>query len=228
MLAIRNQHLIQSFNSISTRNLSTAANLSRATPSSNLNLYSSRSLHSTRRSNMSSPPTLNFKDTQISLIQLGQTSKDKSFNLSHAKHFINKASSQSPKPDLIVLPECFNSPYGVNHFADYAEDLQGLWEKVKDPLPNKDTSGDKEYQPFESDPTSTVRGNFTIDGKDGRSIDVQKEGFQSETLNMLSQSARENQIVLIGGSIPEKDKDGKLYNTSLVFNQQGELRVTGL
>lgn len=174
---------------------------------------------------MSTPPTLNFKDTQISLIQLGQTSKDKSFNLSHAKHFINKASSQSPKPDLIVLPECFNSPYGVDHFADYAEDLQGLWEKVKNPLPK---SGDKEYQPFESDPTSTVQRNFTIDGKDGRSIDVQKEGFQSETLNMLSQSARENQVVLIGGSIPEKDKDGKLYNTSLVFNQQGESEVADL
>jgi len=28
-----------------------------------------------------------------------------------------------PKPDLIVLPECFNSPYGVGHFSEYAEEI---------------------------------------------------------------------------------------------------------
>lgn len=44
----------------------------------------------------------------------------------------------------------------------------------------------------------------------------------SETVRALSQAAKENQIYLIGGSIPEKDGD-KLYNTCTVFDPNGEL-----
>jgi agmatine deiminase len=38
----------------------------------------------------------------------------------------------------------------------------------------------------------------------------------------LSQAAADNEIVVVGGSIFEKDKD-KFYNTSVVFDQKGEL-----
>jgi len=41
--------------------------------------------------------------------------------------------------------------------------------------------------------------------------------------NMLSQAAKDNQIYLIGGSIPEKDSQGKLYNTCLVYDPNGNL-----
>lgn len=45
---------------------------------------------------------------------------------------------------------------------------------------------------------------------------------QGITINMLRDSAIENNIYLIGGSIPEKEGD-KLYNTSFIFDPKGEL-----
>ncbi|RVE65487.1 hypothetical protein OJAV_G00116970 [Oryzias javanicus] len=39
---------------------------------------------------------------------------------------------------------------------------------------------------------------------------------------MLSEAAQENQVYLVGGSIPEKD-GGKLYNTCAVFGPDGEM-----
>jgi len=40
---------------------------------------------------------------------------------------------------------------------------------------------------------------------------------------MLSEAAAKHRIYLIGGSIPERSDDGKVYNTSLVFNPNGLL-----
>lgn len=41
-----------------------------------------------------------------------------------------------------------------------------------------------------------------------------------ETTNLLASLAKELQIYIIGGSIPEKDQD-KIYNTSFIFNRNG-------
>ena len=41
-----------------------------------------------------------------------------------------------------------------------------------------------------------------------------------ESFEMLSKAAKENNIFLIGGSIPERS-DGKLYNTCCIFNNKG-------
>ncbi len=49
------------------------------------------------------------------------------------------------------------------------------------------------------------------------------ECFPGETTAFLSEQARSNAILLVGGSIPEVDADGKLYNTSYVFDEQGLL-----
>ncbi|KAE9389739.1 carbon-nitrogen hydrolase [Gymnopus androsaceus JB14] len=68
-------------------------------------------------SKLSKPPT--FKPFKLALIQLGNIGADKSANLKHAHEMVMKAASA--KPDLIVLPECFNSPYGHVHFPVYAE-----------------------------------------------------------------------------------------------------------
>lgn len=43
----------------------------------------------------------------------------------------------------------------------------------------------------------------------------------SETVSELSRWARENRVILVGGSVPEAE-DGKLYNTCFVFDRQGE------
>jgi predicted amidohydrolase len=52
------------------------------------------------------------------------------------------------------------------------------------------------------------------------SISAEKQG--GKTYNFLKQQAQENNIFLIGGSIPELDNK-KIYNTSYVFNQEGDL-----
>ncbi len=43
------------------------------------------------------------------------------------------------------------------------------------------------------------------------------------SFKMLSEAAKANQVYLIGGSIPEKDAKGLLYNTSLIFDTKGDL-----
>jgi len=49
------------------------------------------------------------------------------------------------------------------------------------------------------------------------------EIYPGGTSTFLSATARQNKIVLVGGSIPEKDQDGKIYNCSYVFDEQGDL-----
>jgi len=77
------------------------------------------------------PPAPAFKPFNLALIQLGQIGADKGANLEHARDMIRRAArgegvggAQGGKPDLIVLPECFNSPYGHVHFPVYAEPIE--------------------------------------------------------------------------------------------------------
>ena len=65
------------------------------------------------------PPLLK-QSLKLALIQLA-TGADKAANLSRARSKIHEASQAGAK--LIVLPECFNSPYGTQFFPKYAEDL---------------------------------------------------------------------------------------------------------
>ncbi|MCI8514868.1 MAG: carbon-nitrogen hydrolase family protein [Lachnospiraceae bacterium] len=37
----------------------------------------------------------------------------------------------------------------------------------------------------------------------------------------LSEAARKNRVYLVGGSLPEKDNEGRIYNTSYVFDREG-------
>nr|XP_057929936.1 omega-amidase NIT2 isoform X4 [Doryrhamphus excisus] len=104
---------------------------------------------------------------RLAVIQL-QVSSVKADNLSRARRLINEAAGQGSK--VVLLPECFNSPYGTGFFASYAERIPG------------------------------------------------------ESAQVLSQAAKDNNIYLVGGSIPEEDA-GKLYNSCLVFGPDGELLV---
>lgn len=67
------------------------------------------------------------------------------------------------------MQECFNSPYGPQYFAEYAEEIPG------------------------------------------------------ETTNMLASVAKETGTYIVGGSIPERDSDGSLYNTSTSFGPCGTM-----
>jgi omega-amidase len=103
---------------------------------------------------------------RIALAQLKVVS-DKAVNLARARSTIQEAASHGAQ--LVVLPECFNSPYGTQYFDAYAETLS-----------------------------------------DGPSF------------TCLSQAAKESNVIVVGGSIPERTHDA-LYNTCLVFNEHGQL-----
>ncbi|KAF4971811.1 hypothetical protein F66182_17776, partial [Fusarium sp. NRRL 66182] len=64
--------------------------------------------------------TLLKQPLKLALIQLA-SGADKSVNLSHARVKVLEAAKAGAK--LIVLPECFNSPYGTQFFPKYAETL---------------------------------------------------------------------------------------------------------
>jgi len=72
----------------------------------------------------SSTPAL--RPFNLAFVQLGQVGSDKAKNIVHAREQVIKAASREdgPKPQLIVLPECFNSPYGATHFPAYAEAIE--------------------------------------------------------------------------------------------------------
>ncbi|KAK9318978.1 carbon-nitrogen hydrolase [Lipomyces orientalis] len=112
-------------------------------------------------------PQLLSKSLKIALVQLAATA-DKGRNLTRVKEHVLAAASNGAQ--LIVLPECFNSPYSVAAFPQYAESIPS-----------------------------------------------------GETTSFLSALARETATYLIGGSIPERDDAGKLFNTSLSFSPSGEL-----
>lgn len=101
---------------------------------------------------------------------------DKAVNLVNTRTKVLEAAQKGAS--LIVLPECFNSPYGTQYFPKYAETLH--------PSP----------------PTPE----------------------QSPSFHSLSSIAAEAKAYLVGGSIPELDKEtNKFYNTSLVFSPSGSL-----
>lgn len=57
---------------------------------------------------------------KLACIQLA-SGPDKAANLAHARDKVVEAAQAGAK--LIVLPECFNSPYGCDYFPSYAETL---------------------------------------------------------------------------------------------------------
>lgn len=52
-------------------------------------------------------------------------------------------------------------------------------------------------------------------------IAVNAESYGGPTTSLLSELASSNKVILVGGSIPEKDETGKIFNTSYVFNENG-------
>lgn len=57
----------------------------------------------------------------LSLTALISLGADKAVNLAHARNRVLEAANEGA--GLIVLPECFNSPYGTQYFPKYAETL---------------------------------------------------------------------------------------------------------
>ncbi len=49
------------------------------------------------------------------------------------------------------------------------------------------------------------------------------EKIPGKLTNFLSDCAKENKITLVGGSFYEKGEDSKYYNTTLIFNEKGQI-----
>jgi len=112
-----------------------------------------------------------LKAFKLALIQLKVTASKRT-NLNNARRLVLNASNEGA--DMVVLPECFNSPYGTSYFPTYAEQF-----------PNG-------------------------------------ESFQA-----LSAMAKEANVYLIGGSLPEQSEDGKsLFNTCTIWNKNGSFITT--
>jgi omega-amidase len=58
---------------------------------------------------------------RLALLQLADLTGSKTHNIAIARKAVLAAANSSPKPDLIVLPEIWNSPYAVAKFREYAE-----------------------------------------------------------------------------------------------------------
>lgn len=59
---------------------------------------------------------------KLALIQLA-VGGDKSANLQRAVEMVREAAGNGA--NLMVLPECFNSPYGTSYFPSYCEPIPG-------------------------------------------------------------------------------------------------------
>lgn len=162
---------------------------------------------------VSTSPPCHLKPVRVALVQLGQTSTKKAFNLDHARSAVLRAAKNGPEggADLVVLPECFNSPYGVDFFPTYAETLPGLYKAVKESGTATAADGKRAWE---------------VDNcENAHAIELSEQVLEaSESVRMLSELAKEANIVLVGGSIPEREgSTGDLYNTSCVFDKQGRI-----
>uniref|UniRef100_A0A7N6A4T9 omega-amidase n=1 Tax=Anabas testudineus TaxID=64144 RepID=A0A7N6A4T9_ANATE len=59
---------------------------------------------------------------RLAVVQL-QVSSVKPDNLSRARRLVTEAARQGSQ--VVLLPECFNSPYGTSFFSEYAENIPG-------------------------------------------------------------------------------------------------------
>ena len=157
---------------------------------------------------MSTPPRPLSRPLKVACVQL-LSGKDQAANLLRAREKVLEAAANGA--GLVVLPECFNSPFECSWFHQYAESVP--------PRAEREQAGGPDSQKYPS---------FVA----------------------LSAMARDANIYLVGGSIPErcasppsalietsdptqeqmikaKEQAGKdcvyIYNTSLTFNPQGTL-----
>ncbi len=95
--------------------------------------------------------------------------EEKEKNLQKAEEMINRG-VKTYQPDIIILPEMFNTPYDNSYFPEFSEVYPG------------------------------------------------------ETTSRIQSMAKKYGVIIIAGSIPEQgEEDQKIYNTTYVFGQQGEL-----
>ena len=61
--------------------------------------------------------------------------------------------------------------------------------------------------------------------KENKEFFKSAEKIPGKITNFLSKTAKDNKITLVAGSLFEKAEDGKYYNTSLIFDEKGNLKA---
>ncbi|KXJ90932.1 carbon-nitrogen hydrolase [Microdochium bolleyi] len=151
--------------------------------------------HRTMATSASQAPVLK-KPVRLACIQLA-SGPDKAANLAHARAKVLEASRAPHSADIVVLPECFNSPYGCDYFPSYAETL----------LP--------------SPPTPEQSPSFHALSEMAREAGVYLVGGSIPELGP-SPSSSSSPPSSEGGA----DGKQKYYNTSLTFSPEGTLLAT--
>ncbi|KAK5629130.1 hypothetical protein RRF57_004845 [Xylaria bambusicola] len=101
------------------------------------------------------------KPLKLSCIQLA-SGADKAANLLHAREKVLEAAKAGA--NLVVLPECFNSPYGCDYFPSYAETLL-----PSPPSPNQSPS-------FNSLSSTAAEAKVFLVGGSIPEVEVDKDG----------------------------------------------------
>lgn len=104
---------------------------------------------------MATAPLNIAKSFRVALLQF-HAGADKTANLAKVTQFAKRALESTPKPDMLVLPECFQSPYDVNQFRAYAE-----------PIPNGETTAFLSAL-AKDNAVTVIGGSFPELGDDGK------------------------------------------------------------
>lgn len=155
--------------------------------------------------NLPAPPEpgtpLLKEDVTVALIQLASGS-NKAANLQNAREKVLAAAKEGG--NIVVLPECFNSPYGTQYFDQYAE--------VLTPSP---PSSDQSPSFAALSAMAKEAGVYLVGGS------IPERESDSELQKRLSSSSSSS-----SPQTNEDDKKSRLYNTSLIFSPTGTLLST--
>lgn len=140
------------------------------------------------------------KPLKLALIQIA-ASADKAANLARARTKVLEASRNGAK--LVVLPECFNSPYGTKYFPQYAEQL------LPSPPKEEDSPSWHALSKMAREGACWLVGGSVPEFVPA-GMDEGGKGGNGDT----------------GGEGKGGMSKGKWYNTSLTFSPEGELLAT--
>ncbi|PVH93179.1 carbon-nitrogen hydrolase [Periconia macrospinosa] len=145
------------------------------------------------------------QSVKLALVQLACTA-DKAANLRHARTKVLEATKQGAK--IVVLPECFNSPYGTKYFPQYAEQLQGV---------TRGSPPTQEQSPTFHALSSLAKesGAYIIGGSIPELVPG-KESSSTTTTSTPENSSKDS----------SESSKPKYYNTNMTFSPTGQLIAT--
>ena len=142
------------------------------------------------------------KPVKLACIQLA-SGPDKAANLSHARDKVLEAARDGAK--IIVLPECFNSPYGCDYFPAYAETL------LPSPPPRDQSPSFHALSAMAAEAKAYLIGGS-----------IPEAGPDSQTMTTTTTTTTTTSAADKEGEEAGRIKK-KYYNTSLTFGPDGGL-----